>query len=42
VVITDISGQRIGPILTGQDFPFLLGILTREDGTDTLSRNFGK
>jgi hypothetical protein len=23
-------------------FPFLLGLLTREDGTDTLSRNVGK
>jgi hypothetical protein len=22
-------------------FPFLLGLLTREDGTDTLSRNVG-
>jgi hypothetical protein len=28
---------RIGPILTGQE-----SILTREDGTDTLSRKVGK
>jgi hypothetical protein len=25
-----------------KSFPFLLGLLTRENGTDTLSRNVGK
>jgi hypothetical protein len=38
-LFTDVSGKRIGPIFTGQ---VLLGLLTREDGTDTLSRNVGK
>jgi hypothetical protein len=32
--ITDVSGQMA--------FFFLLGLLIREDGTDTLSRNVGK
>jgi hypothetical protein len=39
VMFTDVSGQRIGPILKS---PSSLGLLTREDGTDTLSRNVGK
>jgi hypothetical protein len=41
VIFIDVSGQRIGPIFTGQE-SFLLGLLTCEDGTDTFSRNVGK
>jgi hypothetical protein len=36
--ITDVTGQRIGSIFKGHES----GILTLEDGTDTLSRNVGK
>jgi hypothetical protein len=39
---TDVSGQRIGPILKGQEAQEYLYFLTLEDGTDTLSRNVGK
>jgi hypothetical protein len=49
VLFTDVSGQRIGPIFTGQESEKerkkasnLLGLLTREDGTDTLSQIVGK
>jgi hypothetical protein len=39
---TDVSG-RVGPIFTGRDSKKeSLGISTREDGTDTLSRIVGK
>jgi hypothetical protein len=36
---TDVSGQRISPILKGQE---VQGFLTLEDGTDRLYRNVGK
>ena len=42
---TDVSGQRIGPILKDQEIQnraFLLDFLTLEDGTDTLFRNVSK
>jgi len=38
VVLTDVSGQPIGPICRGQESFFL----TPEDGADRLSRNAGK
>ena len=38
LVVTDVSGQPIGPILNGQS---LLDCLTLEGGTDRLSRNDG-
>jgi hypothetical protein len=37
--ITDVSGQRIGPILNGQE---IRDFLTLEDGADAMSRNIGK
>jgi hypothetical protein len=39
---TDVSGQSIGPIFKGQNVLFFLDFMTLEDGTDALSRNFGK
>jgi hypothetical protein len=36
---TDVSGQRFGPILNGQE---ILDFSTLEDETDSLSRNVGK
>jgi hypothetical protein len=37
-LFTDVSGQHMGPIFKGQE----PGLLTLEDGIDTLSRNVGK
>jgi hypothetical protein len=54
VILTDVSGQGIGPILKGKKSLTLQDdnvsvpssrvkkSLTLEDGTDTLSRNVGK
>jgi hypothetical protein len=36
-MLTDVSGQRIGPIFKGQESDSWF-----EDGTDTLSRNVGQ
>jgi hypothetical protein len=38
--VTDVSGQRIGPISRVKMYKKKLGILTHEQGTDTLSRNY--
>jgi hypothetical protein len=40
--ITDVLGQRLGPIFKCQELQKDLDFLTREDGTDRLSRNVGK
>jgi hypothetical protein len=48
VIFTNVSGQRIGSIFKGQEVQkiekriFFVDFLTREDVTDTLSRNVGK
>jgi hypothetical protein len=42
LVVTDVSGQAIGPIFEDRDQEeFLLDCLTLEDGTDSLSQNVG-
>jgi hypothetical protein len=44
--LTDVSGQRIGPIINGQevqkDFFYSFDFWTFDDGTGTLCRNVGK
>jgi hypothetical protein len=35
IIVTDVSGQRMGPIFKGQE------VLYRSFGTDRLSRNVG-
>jgi hypothetical protein len=40
--LTDVSGQRFGPIFKSQELHEDLDFLTREDGTGRLSRNVGK
>jgi hypothetical protein len=42
LMVTDVSGQRIGPIFKNQAVQEELDCLTLEDGTDTWSRNVGK
>jgi hypothetical protein len=42
-LLTDVSGQYIGPVFNGQAVPrILLDCLTLKDETDLLSRNVGK
>ena len=40
-VVTEISGQTVGPIFNGQVAGFFLDCLNHEDGTDRLSCNVG-